>query len=77
MMRQIGIYEAKTHFSQLIQQVSQGDEFMILRGQVPVAKLIPLKGKPKRRKFGSAKGKINVPDSFFDPLPDSLMKHFQ
>lgn len=37
----IGSFEAKTHFSQLIERVSRGEEIMITRRGKPVAKLVP------------------------------------
>ena len=41
--RQIGAFEAKTHFSQIIEQVSHGEDFIITRRGKPVAKIIPFK----------------------------------
>jgi len=37
----VGAFEAKTHFSQLIERVIQGEEIFITRRGKPVAKLIP------------------------------------
>jgi len=39
--RQIGTFEAKTHFSQIIEKVSHGEDFIITRRGKPVAKIIP------------------------------------
>lgn len=36
----IGVYEVKTHFSNLLSKVSSGAEFTITRYGIPVAKLI-------------------------------------
>jgi prevent-host-death family protein len=38
----IGAFEAKTHFSQLIERVVHGEEFFITRHGKPVARIIPL-----------------------------------
>ncbi|MGD9635519.1 MAG: type II toxin-antitoxin system Phd/YefM family antitoxin [Pirellulales bacterium] len=36
-----GAYEAKVHFSELLQQVEQGHEITITRHGTPVARMIP------------------------------------
>ena len=43
MLRQnsVGAFEAKTHFSQLIERVMHGEEIFITRRGKPVAKLVP------------------------------------
>lgn len=40
-MIQVGAYEAKTHLSRLLKQVSSGEEVVITNHHVPIAKLIP------------------------------------
>jgi len=37
----IGAFEAKTKFSELLERVSQGEEFTITRHEKPVARLVP------------------------------------
>ncbi|HXY48316.1 MAG TPA: type II toxin-antitoxin system prevent-host-death family antitoxin [Terriglobales bacterium] len=39
----VDAYEAKTHFSQLLERVEAGDQIIITRHGVPVAKLVPVK----------------------------------
>ena len=39
--RQIGTFEAKTHFSQIIEKVEHGEDYVITRRGKPVAKIIP------------------------------------
>lgn len=41
-MQSIGSFEAKTHLSQLLERVSQGEEFTITKHGKPVARLIPV-----------------------------------
>lgn len=38
----IGAYEAKTHFSELLEKVEAGEEFTITRHGTPVARLVPI-----------------------------------
>jgi len=40
-MRTIGTFDAKTHFSALIEQVEKGEQVTITKHGKPVAKLIP------------------------------------
>jgi prevent-host-death family protein len=67
---EVNIHEAKTHFSRLLQRVAMGEEVVIAKAGTPVAKLVPLDAKPKKRVLGSAKGEFVVPDDFNDSDPD-------
>ena len=70
----VKIHEAKTHLSRLIASVEGGEEVTILRGDKPVAKLVPLPQVTKQRTPGRLKGLIVVDDSFFDPLPEDELR---
>ena len=72
-MEQINIHTAKTQLSKLI---AEGREVIIARYGQPVAKLVPIKPLKKERVPGTAKGKIKMPASFFDPLPDDFLDQF-
>ena len=39
--QQIGTFEAKTHFSKIIEKVEQGADYIVTRRGKPVAKIIP------------------------------------
>jgi prevent-host-death family protein len=41
----IGAYEAKTHFSELLEKVQAGEEITITKHGTPVARLVPIKKK--------------------------------
>jgi prevent-host-death family protein len=41
----VGAYEARTHFSDLLARVEQGDEITITRHGTPIAYLIPVRRK--------------------------------
>jgi len=45
--RQIGAFEAKTHFSQIINKVEHGADFVVTKRGKPVAKIIPFEQKPE------------------------------
>jgi prevent-host-death family protein len=69
---EVDIHEAKTHLSRLLERVSMGEEVIIAKAGKPVAKLVPLGARPKKRVLGSAKGEFTVPDDFNDPLPKEI-----
>jgi len=72
-MDQINIHTAKTHLSKLI---ANGKEVIIARYGQPVAKLVPIQPVLKNRIPGTARGKIKILDTFFDPLPDEMTDAF-
>jgi len=37
----VGAYDAKTHFSELLERVAEGEEITITRHGTPVARLVP------------------------------------
>jgi prevent-host-death family protein len=69
---EVNIHEAKTHLSRLLERVAMGEEVIIAKAGTPVAKLVPVKIRPKKRILGLAKGEFTVPDDFNDPLPKEI-----
>lgn len=69
------VNEATTHLSRLLKQVAEGDEVVIAKAGVPVARLVPVRQKGKRE-LGFMRGKIWVAEDFDAPLPDDLQKLF-
>ena len=48
-MIEVGAFEAKTHLSSLLEQVSRGEEVLIRRRGKPVAKLVPVQQAERRQ----------------------------
>lgn len=69
---EIGVHEAKTHLSRLLQRVQLGEEITISRGGRPVAKLVPAPA-PQRPQFGLDRGLFEVPEDFDAPLPEDIL----
>ncbi len=65
----VTIHKAKTTLSKLIERAHAGEEIVISRGDVPVARLVPVAGRVPRRKPGTLRGIVKVPDAFFKLLP--------
>jgi prevent-host-death family protein len=76
-MTNVGIHQAKTHLSELLRRVATGEEIVIMRGQEPVARLVPVRPLADRRQLGTDEGLYEVPDDFDAPLPDDILATFQ
>ena len=49
---------------------------VIARNGTPVARLVPCKESGKRQ-FGAMEGRLVVPDSFFEPLPETELEAWE
>jgi prevent-host-death family protein len=43
-MKQVGVYDAKTHLARLLDEVERGETVTITRHGQPVARLVPVRG---------------------------------
>jgi prevent-host-death family protein len=73
---EVNVHEAKTNFSKLLQRVAAGEEIIIAKAGVPIAKLVPIEQKHAKRKLGLYRGEIWVADDFDAPLPDDVLASF-
>lgn len=72
----VNIHEAKTHFSKLVQRAAAGEEIVIAKAGVPVAKLVAYE-KPRGLVPGLAKGKIWAGDDWdSDETNEAIAKLF-
>lgn len=75
----VTIHKAKTHLSKLVAAAEAGREIVIARGNVPVAKLVPLESKlgpriPGRLAHLVPAGSKGITEAgFWDPLTDEEM----
>jgi antitoxin (DNA-binding transcriptional repressor) of toxin-antitoxin stability system len=76
-MIRINIHEAKAHLSRYLKKLREGDVLVICKRNVPIAEVraIP-SARTARRPVGLAKGELQVPDSFFEPLPEDVLSGF-
>ena len=75
-MKEVNIHEAKTHLSRLLQRVAAGEEITIANRGVPVARLVPAKGRPVRRELGTQRGLVKIAEDFDAPLPSAVLAGF-
>jgi prevent-host-death family protein len=75
MNAQVNVYEAKTHFSRLLERVEHGEQIVIARNGKPVAQLIAHTPRSGREAFrGSWKGQIDM--SRFDEADEEIAREF-
>jgi prevent-host-death family protein len=76
MTKSVGVHEAKTQLSRLLEEVAAGGEVVITRRGEAVARLSPV-GQGAPRRLGIDRGRFVVPDDFDEPLPDELLAAFE
>lgn len=75
MTKSVGVHEAKTHLSRLLDDVAAGEEVVITRRGVVVARLVAVDR--RRPVLGIDVGRFEVPDDFDAPLPDEILDLFE
>jgi prevent-host-death family protein len=71
------LYEAKSSLSQLVDRAAAGEEIIIAKAGKPLAKLVPVAARGRRRKPGGWKGQVVISDDFDAPLPENLRRAFE
>jgi prevent-host-death family protein len=71
----VGVHEAKTHLSRLLERVEAGEEIEISRRGEVVARLVAVRPAGKRM-LGFDEGKFEVPDDLDDPMPGEWLDRF-
>ncbi len=66
---EVTVHYAKTHLSRLLREVATGTEYVISRGDTPVARLVPYGAEAPQREFGVLRDRLVVPEAFLEPLP--------
>ena len=74
-MKIVNIHEIKARLSEYLDLVERGERVLICRRNQPVAELRAVAAvRSEPRSVGGAG--IEVPSSFFDPLPDEMLDGF-
>lgn len=71
------VHEAKTHLSRLLERVAAGEEVVIAKAGVPVARLVPVVQPLGERPLGTEAGRVFIADDFDAPLPSDLLDAFE
>ena len=77
-MTSIGMFEAKTHFAQFVDELVSGKVscFVVTRRGKPVAEIIPPRSGSSGLKFGLEKGKWTLDDKAFDAADRDVAEMF-
>lgn len=76
-MTEVGVHEAKTRLSELLRGVEAGDEVVISRGGVPVARIVPFEApRPPIERFGLLADEITDPGDWSDDDAEDLADLF-
>ncbi len=63
-MKQVNIYEAKTHLSLLIGEALGGEDVVVARNGEPLVRLVPVKQRKPSDAFGIDRGKVWISPDF-------------
>ncbi|OGM31998.1 hypothetical protein A2803_02820 [Candidatus Woesebacteria bacterium RIFCSPHIGHO2_01_FULL_44_21] len=72
----INIHEAKANLSHYLDLVQRGKKVIVAKRNIPIAEIKSLSKFSSRRIIGQSKEKFEIPDSFFEPLPKSVINSF-
>lgn len=73
---QFNVHEAKTQLSALLDRVLAGEEIVIAKAGVPVARLVPIAPASARARVAGARaGRMVMADDFDAPLPEDFLVH--
>jgi prevent-host-death family protein len=74
----VNIYEAKAKLSEYLDAVAKGERVLICKRNQPVAELRAVEQKrTEPRPVGGGPHHFEVPDSFFEPMPDDFLDAFE
>ncbi|HEY1781948.1 MAG TPA: type II toxin-antitoxin system prevent-host-death family antitoxin [Roseiarcus sp.] len=73
----VTIHAAKTNLSKLLARVEAGEEIVIARGKIPVARLTPIHAPPAKRQFGAFRGVLSVGPEFFEPMTNAELGEWE
>lgn len=71
----VGVHEAKTHLSRLLERVRAGEEIVIERRGEPIALLTRVEP-AQSPTFGTDRGRVVIGQNFDAPLPAELADAF-
>lgn len=74
----LDILEVEANLYKYVAMLRPEDKIILCQGDTPVAEIRRLPGAAnEKRPTGLGAGMAEIPDSFFDPLPDELLDLFE
>jgi prevent-host-death family protein len=72
------VHQAKTHLSRLLKEAEAGQEVVVMRGNKPVAKIVPFDAAAPEplpfRLMGAYRGRIHWDEDAFDPMTEEELR---
>jgi len=76
----LNINEIKSHFSNCLAKVGDGETVIVCKRNVPVAEIKRITARPAQKRPIGLAGKeypdFQINDAFFEPLPDEIVSAF-
>ncbi|MCB2055649.1 MAG: type II toxin-antitoxin system prevent-host-death family antitoxin [Geminicoccaceae bacterium] len=72
----VEIDRGRVDLADLLARLKRGEEIVLAEDGKPLARMSPLRDSPSRRRFGSARGQIEIGEDFDEPLPEALLRGF-
>jgi antitoxin (DNA-binding transcriptional repressor) of toxin-antitoxin stability system len=75
----VDVLQAQADLPLYLERVAHGERVLLCKDNEPIAEIRPLaEAEPadEPRPLGLAKGLVEVPSTFFDPLPEELLRLF-
>lgn len=77
MNKVIDIHEVRRQLARILQDIAEGAEVVIATAGKPVARLVPIRARPRLKRLGLLAGRIEVPDDFDAPLAPHVLAEFE
>lgn len=76
-MARVGMHEAKTHLSKLVERAEAGEDVVIQRNGQPVVRLVPVVEEPRSLASvrGAWRGRVHMAEDF-EELPKDITEAF-
>ena len=74
---EVNIHQAKTHLSKLLWRTMEGEEIIITRAVVPIARLVSVDREKARRPMDLERDVYELPGDFDAPLPSEVAVLFE
>jgi prevent-host-death family protein len=76
-MARVGMHEAKTHLSRLVERAETGEDVIIQRNGKPAVRLVPIVEEPRSLASvrGAWRGRVHIAEDF-DVLPEDIAEAF-
>ena len=77
-MIKLNIHEAKTHLSRYLPALARGETILLCKRNQPIAEIRPITQHCREpRPIGLGKDRFAVPETFFEPLPETELDAFE